>query len=141
MEAEKEGKKSKYKDIGEDVIFEELEEIKEILEKRYRKYGEFIDQFIDHLVASIDEIPQGIRWICKQIYLLVKKYFPDNSKLNSTSIIGGFFILRFIGPGIVTPLSISPSLNDKSVRRNLTYVLLLLNLFYLFLLILIVFIY
>jgi Ras GTPase-activating-like protein IQGAP2/3 len=59
--------------------------------------------FLSAIMSSVDEIPYGIRWICKQIRSLVKRKFQDSTEAQKCSLIGGFFMLRYINPAIVTP--------------------------------------
>lgn len=68
---------------------------------------EILDQLANHILTliinSLNSVPYGIRWICKQIRLLTRRKFPDASDSSVCSLIGAFFFLRFINPAIVTP--------------------------------------
>lgn len=97
-------------------------DVQDLIAPRLRKLGEITDQFITALIDSIDNVPYGIRWICKQIRSLVKLYFPESTRKDHCSMIGGFFLLRFINPAIVTPqafMLVDTKLSPKA-RRNLT---------------------
>ena len=86
--------------------------------------------FLDVIIGSLDVVPYGIRWISKQIRkltkvllfflsfslpfslslvlflttaLLVQQKFPDVSAFAVGSLVGSFFMLRFINPAVVTP--------------------------------------
>jgi Ras GTPase-activating-like protein IQGAP2/3 len=61
------------------------------------------NDFITTIIDSLDSIPYGIRWICKQIRSLTKRKYPNANETAISSLIGGFFFLRFINPAIVTP--------------------------------------
>lgn len=61
------------------------------------------DSFLTTIINSLDQVPYGIRWICKQIRSLTKRKYPDASEYAISSLIGGFFFLRFVNPAIVTP--------------------------------------
>lgn len=81
-------------------------------------------EFVSAITDSIHEVPYGIRWLCSTIVCLVKEKYPDVSDTNITSLIGGFFLLRFLNPAIVTPhafmlVSKPPS---QCARRNLTLI-------------------
>ena len=64
---------------------------------------EIVSMFIEALTSSLEAVPYGIRWICKAIRNLTKEHFPEATQQNTTSLIGGFFLLRFVNPAIVTP--------------------------------------
>ncbi|KAI9348576.1 Rho GTPase activation protein [Obelidium mucronatum] len=75
----------------------------DMLDERTAILADIVRGFLDTLIGSIDEVPFGIRWICKQIRVLVKQKYPDSTDLNIASLIGGFFMLRFLNPAIVSP--------------------------------------
>ena len=99
-------------------------EVQKLLKARFELLGKLTDDFINDLIGSIANVPYGIRWICKQIKSLVKKFFPEATKANICSMIGGFFLLRFINPAIVTPQAfmLVDSKLSAAARRNLTLV-------------------
>lgn len=95
-----------------------------IIRPRIETLIEICQSFLNTITTSIDKIPYGIRWICKQIKLMTKKKFPKASDDDICSLIGGFFFLRYINPAIVTPqaymlIETNPSVNPK---RTLTLV-------------------
>lgn len=77
--------------------------VKAMVEPRLKRLMEIADSFLDTIIASLDSVPYGIRWICKQIRSLTKRKYPDASEYAICSLIGGFFFLRFLNPAIVTP--------------------------------------
>ena len=99
-------------------------DVKRLLQTRFDQLGRLTDEFISDLISSLALVPYGIRWICKQIKSLVKVYFPDSTRENICSMIGGFFLLRFINPAIVTPQAfmLVDSKLSAVARRNLTLV-------------------
>lgn len=85
---------------------------------------DFILQILQRLRDTIQDVPYGIRWLCKAIRALVLEKFPDVSLERMNSLIGGFFLLRYINPIIVSPhnyrlISMPPS---RVSRRNLTLI-------------------
>eukprot|EP01118_Nematostelium_gracile_P001607 TRINITY_DN11670_c0_g1_i1.p1 TRINITY_DN11670_c0_g1~~TRINITY_DN11670_c0_g1_i1.p1 ORF type:complete len:753 (-),score=217.16 TRINITY_DN11670_c0_g1_i1:66-2324(-) len=97
-------------------------QIQEIIRPRLLKLTELANRFIKEIISSMNNVPYGIRWICKQIRELAKEKFPTASREQICSLIGGFFLLRFINPAVVTPqafmlVDIKLSANT---RRNLT---------------------
>ncbi|QSL64781.1 hypothetical protein MERGE_002083 [Pneumocystis wakefieldiae] len=95
-----------------------------IIEPRIATLMEIADSFINVIIDSIDIVPYGIRWICKQIRNLTKRKYPDTSDYSICSLIGGFFFLRFINPAIVTPhaYAIIDGSPGEYLRRTLTLV-------------------
>lgn len=75
----------------------------ELIRPRHKRLKEITSQLLDTIVASLEQVPYGIRWICKQIRLLTKRKHPQASEAAMASLIGAFFFLRFINPAIVTP--------------------------------------
>ena len=64
---------------------------------------EFVLSILHQLKDSIDEVPFGIRWLCKATRSLVMEKFPTAELESINSFIGGFFFLRYINPIIATP--------------------------------------
>lgn len=66
---------------------------------------DFILQILQRLRDTIQDVPYGIRWLCKAIRALVLEKFPDVSPERMNSLIGGFFLLRYVNPIIISPHS------------------------------------
>jgi len=97
-------------------------EIKKIVDARVLQLDALANKFINTLIASTSKVPYGIRWICKQIRYLVKAKFPKAEREQIVSLIGGFYLLRFVNPAVVTPQAfmIVDSKLSATSRRNLT---------------------
>jgi Ras GTPase-activating-like protein IQGAP2/3 len=98
--------------------------VHEYIQSRIPILQEFILQILQRLRDTIRDVPYGIRWLCKAIRALVQEKFPDVSPERINSLIGGFFLLRYINPIIVAPhnyrlVSTPPS---RTSRRNLTLI-------------------
>ena len=98
--------------------------VQEIIAPRVQMLTEIANTFLDTIIRGLEEIPYGIRWICKQIRSLSKRKYPDAQDSTICTLIGGFFFLRFINPAIISPISYM--LIDKhpaeNPKRTLTYV-------------------
>ncbi|KAJ3334311.1 glyceraldehyde-3-phosphate dehydrogenase 1 [Blyttiomyces sp. JEL0837] len=99
-------------------------DVKAIIEPRLATLMEITEAILQVIIDSLESVPYGIRWICKQIRSLTKRKYPDATDFNICSLIGGFFMLRFVNPAIVTPQAYmlvdeNPS---KNPRRTLTLV-------------------
>ena len=106
----------------EDIM--ENEDVKSLISSRLEQIGKISDDFIENLIGSLETIPYGLRWICKQIKKLMIQYFPESTEIQHCSMIGGFFLLRFVNPAIVAPhaLMLIDTKVSPTCRRNLTLV-------------------
>lgn len=77
--------------------------VAEVIRSRLKGLEELSSQFFDAIIQSLDFVPYGIRWLCKAIYQLCREKFPAVPVDSITGLIGGFFMLRFINPAIVSP--------------------------------------
>ncbi|KAI9487040.1 MAG: Rho GTPase activation protein [Benjaminiella poitrasii] len=77
--------------------------VQSMIRPRLKKLMDIANSFLTTIIDSLDQVPYGIRWICKQIRSLTKRKYPDATEHAISSLIGGFFFLRFINPAIVTP--------------------------------------
>jgi Ras GTPase-activating-like protein IQGAP2/3 len=82
------------------------------------------NSFLTTIIDSLDQVPYGIRWICKQIRSLTKRKYPDATELAVCTQIGGFFFLRYINPAIVTPQAymLIEHCPEEYPRRTLTLI-------------------
>lgn len=96
--------------------------VQHVIAPRIKKLGELADTFLDAIIASLPTVPYGIRWICRQIRELTKSRFPTATREQCCSMIGGFFLLRFVNPAIVTPQAfmLCDTKLSANTRRNLT---------------------
>ena len=69
-------------------------------------------------------MPYGVRWLCKAIRTHFSSRFPAASHEALISLIGGFILLRYINPAIISPESfgIVHRKPTPAVRRNLTQI-------------------
>lgn len=98
------------------------EQVKAIIRPRLVKLREIANECLNVIISSIDKVPYGIRWICKQIRSLTKRKYPNATEFSICSLIGGFFFLRFINPAIITPDSymLIDKVPSKNPKRTLT---------------------
>ena len=100
------------------------EGVKRIIAPRVAMLTEIANSFLDTIIDGLDEVPYGIRWICKQIRSLTRRKYPEAQEQTICTLIGGFFFLRFINPAIVTPRSymLIETIPSDNPKRTLTYV-------------------
>ncbi|KAI3658250.1 hypothetical protein MP638_006105 [Amoeboaphelidium occidentale] len=99
-------------------------EVQEVMKPRAKLLMDTAEMLLSTIIDSLQEVPYGIRWICKQIKQLTKRKFPDADEWSICSLIGGFFFLRFINPAIVTPQSymIVEKSPGQNAKRTLTLI-------------------
>ncbi|KAK9469948.1 Rho GTPase activation protein [Lipomyces arxii] len=100
----------------------ENELVLQIIRPRVSKLLELANNLFDAIVSSIDAVPYGIRWLCKQIRSLTRRKYPGIDEATVGTLIGAFFFLRYVNPAIVTPHSymLVDSLPADCPRRTLT---------------------
>lgn len=105
-------------------VAQENADVQAIIAPRLTMLMEIANSFLSTIINSLDEVPYGIRWICKQIRSLTKRKYPDATDFAICSLIGGFFFLRFINPAIVTPQAymLVDGPPAKHPRRTLTLI-------------------
>jgi len=126
--------------VAPEVAAENLD-VQAIIAPRLTMLMEIANSFLVTIIESMETVPYGIRWICKQIRSLTRvrvtvvflsllcsvlqqRKYPDATDYAICSLIGGFFFLRFINPAIVTPQAymLVEGVPAKHPRRTLTLV-------------------
>ncbi|KAI6038819.1 ras GTPase-activating protein [Pisolithus marmoratus] len=99
-------------------------DVQAIIAPRLTMLMEIANSFLVTIIESMETVPYGIRWICKQIRSLTRRKYPEATDYAICSLIGGFFFLRFINPAIVTPQAymLVDSMPAKHPRRTLTLI-------------------
>lgn len=92
-----------------------------IVQRRTQTLIYLVEQILKDVTSSIQHVPYGIRWICKQIRSLARRRYPDLPEANVCSLIGSFFFLRYINAAIVMPqtYTLTETLPSKQARRTL----------------------
>ena len=94
------------------------------VEERAGIMRDLVECFLGAIISHIDEVPFGLRWLCKAIRTKCLKHFPEASLEAVGSLVGGFFLLRYINPAIISPEAYGILLKKPSaaVRRSLTQI-------------------
>ncbi|PKI82801.1 RasGAP protein [Malassezia vespertilionis] len=94
------------------------------VQERCAKLVQLATPLLQSVVNSLDNVPYGIRWICKQIRSLTKRKFSQESEFSMCTLIGAFFFLRFLNPAIVAPQAymLVDDTPSPQARRALTLV-------------------
>eukprot|EP00730_Choanoeca_flexa_P018391 TRINITY_DN8934_c0_g1_i1.p1 TRINITY_DN8934_c0_g1~~TRINITY_DN8934_c0_g1_i1.p1 ORF type:complete len:926 (+),score=256.63 TRINITY_DN8934_c0_g1_i1:139-2916(+) len=98
--------------------------VQEAVESRARALRELSSRFINAIIDKLEAVPYGLRWLCKSIRTQLLLRFPSASREALVSLIGGFMLLRYINPAIISPeaFAICPRKPSTAVRRNLTQI-------------------
>lgn len=99
-------------------------QVKLLIEPRLKRLREWSDLFLDTIISSLNTVPYGIRWISKQIKVLTKRKFPEADDHAVASLIGAFYMLRFLNPAVVTPQAymLVDSPPSANARRSITLI-------------------
>eukprot|EP00761_Pharyngomonas_kirbyi_P013726 gb/GECH01013755.1/.p1 GENE.gb/GECH01013755.1/~~gb/GECH01013755.1/.p1 ORF type:complete len:1598 (+),score=438.48 gb/GECH01013755.1/:1-4794(+) len=81
----------------------EIPQVAEIVTKRANQVEEICTAVIDGLCSSVDELPYGLRWICRELSNLLKRTFPSEGEEAILRVISEVIYFRFINPAIVSP--------------------------------------
>ena len=91
--------------LMKDLLSNDIFDNKELIINKYKQNYLFIHQKIDifllDLINDIKLIPNNIRYICKIIYILISKKFPNLPKYLKNSFIGKFFFEQYIFRGLI----------------------------------------
>ncbi|EGG18524.1 RasGTPase-activating protein [Cavenderia fasciculata] len=87
--------------LAEEQIIQ-LKEVQDILAPRVEKCISICERFFTGIVESLNRLPYGIRWICKQIKNISEKSFGSKPE-EIAKVIGYFVYYRFMNLAIVTP--------------------------------------
>ena len=77
--------------------------VQELIQKHIPILLDYVLFILKRLKEIINEVPFGIRWLCKATRALVQEKFPEAEVDTINAFVGGFFFLRYINPVIVTP--------------------------------------
>jgi len=77
--------------------------VQELIKPRIAHLKYIAGHFLQRITENVEEIPYGIRWLCKQLAEMGQKYFPNATRYQIGSIVGSYIYLRFFTPAIVNP--------------------------------------
>ncbi|PCH42176.1 Rho GTPase activation protein [Wolfiporia cocos MD-104 SS10] len=80
------------------------------------------DVILSSILDSVGSVPYEIRWVCKQVKVLVRRQFPPATDDALASLIGEFFFARYVNPALVTPQAygLIQGVPRQNPRRTLT---------------------
>eukprot|EP01084_Bolivina_argentea_P224508 379615_1 len=96
--------------------------VKRLIAPRIKQLEYISQHCIQRIIETVNSIPFGIKWICRQIVEMTQQKFPNDNKYQ---VVGKYICLRFYIPAIITPESIPTIVKkklSKTMRRNLILV-------------------
>ena len=98
--------------------------VKRLIPPRVKQLEYIAEHFIQRIIETVDSVPFGIRWICRQLAEMAQQRFPDADRYQIGGLVGGYIYLRFFNPVVVTPESVHfvDKKLSKTMRRNLILV-------------------
>ena len=80
-----------------------LPEVQAITQKRTKLLQNACQLFLDKILSSVQRLPYGLRWICKQHRAIAQDAMPNVTQLELNKMTSYFVYYRFINLGIVSP--------------------------------------
>ena len=90
-------------------------DVRKIVDSRLEELSDICKMFVDAILRSVNELPYGLRWICKQLSAISKESLPDSTDLDIQRLIGYFVYYRFLNLAIVAPDSSGAQLVKKEL--------------------------
>jgi len=118
------GEKSKLeRRVTEDQALENPK-VRSMLNARVRELETICQQFLEGILRTMEDLPYGMRWICKQLRDLASKSVADASKDDILKLMVYFIYYRFINLAIVTPDAYNIVENEipAVARKNLVFI-------------------
>jgi len=94
------GQKSKRTKVNSDEEALAIPEVKELIDARVQTLRETAESFLEVILSSVENLPYGLRWICKQITSIGESHFDAKQMYKTVSY---FVYYRFLNPAIVSP--------------------------------------
>jgi len=82
-----------------------------------------VEHFLNRIIQHVEEVPYGIRWICKQLAEACRENFKDADRYQIGSLVGGYIYLRFFNPVICHPVNLLKGRKvSPRMHRNLVLI-------------------
>ena len=69
-------------------------DVKRIVVERLEKLEKVCQSLVDRIVKSLDKLPYGLRWLCKQLRDLCLKSLPNTTEEDISKVIAYFVYYR-----------------------------------------------
>eukprot|EP01087_Luapelamoeba_hula_P002864 TRINITY_DN1266_c0_g1_i2.p1 TRINITY_DN1266_c0_g1~~TRINITY_DN1266_c0_g1_i2.p1 ORF type:complete len:921 (+),score=243.14 TRINITY_DN1266_c0_g1_i2:199-2961(+) len=112
------------RNISEDQAIANAQ-VKAIMKQRLNALREICQMFLDGVLNSMNNLPYGIRWICKQIKNLSTERFGETLDNDQVLKVTGYFVYyRFINLAVVSPdaFNVIEKALEPLMQKNLVVV-------------------
>ncbi|KAJ1918752.1 iqgap- protein [Tieghemiomyces parasiticus] len=115
-------------DISREEALNDME-TRTTLIKHLQQLRTITDQFIEAILASLDSMPYGIRYIARELQRALVAKFPQERENTVMKVVGHLVYYRYINPAIVAPDSfdVVESVINPLQRKNLAEIAKMLN--------------
>jgi len=102
----------------------ENEQVRQALESRKKRLIDVCKNFLFSLIENINEIPYGLRWICKELSSELKRRFPTSTEDDLAHALTFLIFFKFLNPVIVSPdgFQLTKKKISMEMRNNLVVV-------------------
>jgi len=117
----KTGEKSTRKfDLSRDEALQEAD-VKAAFVERLKQLGDITSTFLQAIIASLNNLPYGLRYIAGELMSALKARFPEEEPEKFTKIVGHVIYYRYMNPAIVAPegFDVIETLVNPIQRKNL----------------------
>ena len=96
------GKGQKFDDAYREDLYQQLGSVKNKVNSRISRMSEIAMKWIAQTISNVSTIPDGVRWICKQLMEELKKQY-GNTGGNVEHAVAHFLFDTYFRPGIINP--------------------------------------
>lgn len=102
----------------------ENEQVRQAVESRKKRLVEVCNNFLTTLSENINEIPYGLRWVCKQISIELKKRYLGAGEDDLAHALTFLIFFKFLNPVIVSPdgFQLTKKKISMEMRNNLVVI-------------------
>ena len=97
------GKGQKFDDAYREDLYQSLGSVKSKVNLRISKMSEVALEWIAQTTSTVGGIPDGVRWVCRQLTKALTKNFGGNSGDNVDLTVAHFLYDMYFRPGIINP--------------------------------------
>lgn len=104
------------KDINPKKAMED-EYVAKVVADRAKRLTEICQSILDGIISNVHELPYGLRWVCKQLNVLLTQKHPESTDVDRSAVIGYIAYYRFMNPPICAPDAFQ--LTKKKISLNM----------------------
>lgn len=91
--------------------------VRKTVEERVKRLTEICQSILDGIIDNVAALPYGLRWVCKQLDVMLKAKHPESTEVERASVIGYIAYYRFMNPPICAPDAFQ--LTKKKISLNM----------------------